>query len=165
MDRGARQATVHRVAKSQTWLSDFHFFITHRVRKREALTVWTLWGMHLNLCKGPAGPSQVTLEVKNKAANAVDVRDTGSIPRWRSPEEENGNPLQYSCLENCMDQGAWRAIFMGSQRVRHDWACTQRLKGKKRIIHKLQFKLFLLVPSKTLGFLYWLCIQQPSGLS
>ena len=106
MDRGAWQATVHRVAKSQTWLSDFHFFTTHHVRKREALTVWAPWGAHLNFCKGPAGPSQVTLEVKNQPGNAVDIRDTDSIPRWRSPEEGNGNPLQYSCLENCMDQGA-----------------------------------------------------------
>ena len=32
-----------------------------------------------------------------------------------------GNPLQYSCLENPMDRGAWQATVMGSQRVRHDW--------------------------------------------
>ena len=38
------------------------------------------------------------------------MRDTGVIPRsGRSPGEGNGNPLQYSCLENSMDQGAWRA--------------------------------------------------------
>ena len=35
-----------------------------------------------------------------------------------SPGEGNGNPLQYSCLENSMDRGAWQS--MGSQRVRHD---------------------------------------------
>jgi len=38
----------------------------------------------------------------------------------RSPGEGNGNPLQYSCLENCMDRGAWRATIMGSQRVVYD---------------------------------------------
>ena len=35
--------------------------------------------------------------------------------------EGNGNPLQYSCLENPMDRGAWWAIVQGSQRVGHDW--------------------------------------------
>ena len=44
--------------------------------------------------------------VKNPPANA---RDLGSIPGLeRSPEEGNGNPLQYSCLENPVDRGAWR---------------------------------------------------------
>ena len=40
--------------------------------------------------------------------------DSGSIPgSGRSPEEGNGNPLQCSCLENVMDEGAWRAIVQG----------------------------------------------------
>ena len=40
-------------------------------------------------------------------ASAYDAGDLGSIPGWgRSPGEENGNPLQYSCLENPMDGGA-----------------------------------------------------------
>ena len=48
--------------------------------------------------------------VKNLPASAGDV---GSIPRWgRSPGEGNGNPLQYSCLENAMDRGAWWAQSM-----------------------------------------------------
>ena len=39
--------------------------------------------------------------IKNSSANAGDIRDAGSIPGWgRSPGEGNGNPLQYSCLEN-----------------------------------------------------------------
>ena len=48
--------------------------------------------------------------VKNLLANAGDIRDTGSIsgPR-RFPGEGNGNPLQYSCLENLMERGAWWA--------------------------------------------------------
>ena len=47
--------------------------------------------------------------VKNPPANAGDVRDVGSIPlSGKSPGEEHGNPLQYSCLENPMDRGAWR---------------------------------------------------------
>ena len=43
-------------------------------------------------------------------ANAGDIRDTGSIPgSGRAPGEGHGNPLQYSCLENPMGRGAWRA--------------------------------------------------------
>ena len=53
--------------------------------------------------------SQVAL-VKNPPANAVDIRDAGSIPEsGRSPGGEHGNPLWYSCLENPMDRGAWGA--------------------------------------------------------
>ena len=50
--------------------------------------------------------------------------DLGSIlGLGRFPGEGNGNPLQYSCLENPMDGGAWcRLLSMGSQRVGHDWA-------------------------------------------
>ena len=53
--------------------------------------------------------------------SACNVGDLGSIPgSGRFPGEENDNPLQYSCLENPRDRGAWQS--MGSQRVRHDWA-------------------------------------------
>ena len=38
----------------------------------------------------------------------------------RSPKGENGNPLQYSCLENSMERGAWQASVHGVTRVRHD---------------------------------------------
>ena len=62
--------------------------------------------------------------VKNLPANAGDVN---SIPGLgRSPGEGNGNPLQYSCLENPMDRGAWWATVQGSQRVRHDLATKQQ---------------------------------------
>ena len=51
------------------------------------------------------------LAVKNLPANAGDA---GSIPGLgRSPGEGNGNPLQYSCLENPMDRGAWQAAVHG----------------------------------------------------
>ena len=47
-------------------------------------------------------------------ASACNVRDLGSIPgSGRSSGEGNGNPLQYSCLENPMDRGAWWAIVHG----------------------------------------------------
>ena len=54
--------------------------------------------------------SQVVLVVKNPPTKAGDVRDTGSIPvLGRCPREGHGNPLQYSCLENSMNRGAWWA--------------------------------------------------------
>ena len=58
--------------------------------------------------------SQVALVVKNLPANAGDVRDLDSIPGLgRSPGEGNGNPLQYSCLENPTDRSAWQATVHG----------------------------------------------------
>ena len=52
--------------------------------------------------------------VKNPSAHAGDARDLGSIlGSGRSPGVGNGNPLQYSCLENPMDIGAWQATVHG----------------------------------------------------
>ena len=52
--------------------------------------------------------------VKNPPANAGDTGDMDSIPgSGRSPGEGNGNPLQYSCLENPMDKGAWQGTVHG----------------------------------------------------
>ena len=57
---------------------------------------------------------------KESACNAGDL---GSIPRsGRFPGEGNGNLLQYSCLENFKDRGAWRATILGITRVGHDLA-------------------------------------------
>ena len=50
--------------------------------------------------------------------SACNAGDRGSVPGLgRSPREGNGNPLQYSCLENPMDRGAWRATVYGSQEL------------------------------------------------
>ena len=58
--------------------------------------------------------SQVALVVKNLLANAGELRDASSIPGLgRCPGGGNGNPLQYSCLENPMDREAWRATVHG----------------------------------------------------
>ena len=76
--------------QSQTRLSDFHIHT------------------------GNFRASQVAPEVKNAPANAGDIKDAGLIPGLeRSPREGNGNPLQYSCLENPMDRGAWQATVHG----------------------------------------------------
>ena len=55
---------------------------------------------------------------KESDCNAGDL---GSIlGLGRTPGRGHGNPLQYSCLENTMDRGAWQATVQGSQRVGHD---------------------------------------------
>ena len=56
----------------------------------------------------------VVLVIKNMLANAGDLRDTGSIPGLgRFPGGGHSNPLQYSCLENPLDRGAWWATVHG----------------------------------------------------
>ena len=73
-------------------------------------------------CKGASaednlsflGVLQGALVVKNPPANAGDTGYIGSIPGLESSlGEENGNPLQYTCLENPMDRGAWWATVHG----------------------------------------------------
>ena len=58
---------------------------------------------------------------KELAANGGDIKDVGWIPELgRSPGEGNGNPLQYSYLENCMDRRAW-------------WATAHRVASRTRL--------------------------------
>ena len=76
--------------------------------------------------------------VKNLPANAGDIRDVGSISGLGgSPGEGHGNPLQYSCLENPMDRGAWQARAHGGSKelgtteqltlcFRHDYICIKK---------------------------------------
>ena len=52
----------------------------------------------------------MALVVKNLPANAGDRRDAGLIPGSGRSGEGNGNPFQYSCLENPMDRGVWQAL-------------------------------------------------------
>ncbi|CAM9328695.1 unnamed protein product, partial [Rangifer tarandus platyrhynchus] len=55
--------------------------------------------------------------VTQMAKNACNAGDPGLIPGWRrSPGEGNGNPLQYSCLENSTDERAWQATVHGLAR-------------------------------------------------
>ena len=74
----------------------------------------TFYGWTIFHCKGFSSG----LAVKNPPASA----DVGLVPgSGRSPGEANSNPLQYSCLGNPMDRGAWGLWSVGSQRVRHNW--------------------------------------------
>ena len=62
------------------------------------------------------------LVIKDPPASSGDIRDMGSVPgAGRSPGGGHGNPLQYSCLENPTDRGAWQAIIHKLQRDRYDW--------------------------------------------
>ena len=68
--------------------------------------------------------SQVALVVKMLPTKAGDGRNAGWIPGLgRSPGGGHGNPLQYSCLENPMNRGAWQATVHGVPQ------CRTRLKG------------------------------------
>ena len=63
--------------------------------------------------------------IKNPPANAGDIRDVGSVLGWgRSPGGGHGNPLQYSCLENPMDRGAWWATVHAAAK---SWTQLKRL--------------------------------------
>ena len=79
----------------------------------------------------PPTPLVPATRTENLPANAADTRDAGLIPGLgRSPGIGNGNPLQYSCLENPKDRGAGKLQPIGLQRVGHDWsdlACRLQL--------------------------------------
>ena len=80
-------------------------------------------------CCIPPWVSQVAgTVVKNLPANAEDARDSGSIPGLkRSPGVGNSNPLQYSCLENSLDRGAWRAHRVTKSRTQlSNWTHTYK---------------------------------------
>ena len=62
--------------------------------------------------------SQVALVVKNLPADAGDMGLISGLGRF--PGGGHGNPLQYSCLENPMDRGAWRSTVYGDCRVGHE---------------------------------------------
>ena len=94
MEAGAWEATVHGVAKSPTRLSDFTFTFFHF----------------------PGGTV-----VKHPPANGSDLGEACLIPgSGRSPGGGNSNPLQYFCLENPTDRGAWRATIHGVRKSWHD---------------------------------------------
>ena len=128
MDRGAWRATVHKVTKSWTWLK--WLICTHHCLDPAISAVIpgnTYWALTLHQVLywdvyTPYWVSLVAQMVKNPPAVQETV-DLGLIPESRkSPGEGNDNQLQYSCLDNSMDRGAWQ--FTQSrrlQRIRHEW--------------------------------------------
>ena len=82
---------------------------------RRILDYSATWKALLDISVQMHRTSHVVLVVKNPPANAGDIRDEGlTHGLGRSPGGEHGNPLQYSCLENPMDRGAWRASVFQS---------------------------------------------------
>ena len=90
-DGGAWWSAIYGVAQSPTRLKR----LSSSSSSREDSSIWLPW-------------------YSEDKASACNAGDPGSIPGLgRSPGEGNGNPLQYSCLENPMDRGAWRATVHG----------------------------------------------------
>ena len=92
---------------------------------------------------------QMTLVVKNQPASAGDIRDVGLIPgSGRFPGGRNGNQVQYSCLENSMDRGAWWATVHGVGKMGPDWAHTVSVHPRE-----------VLVSMKVLGRITRVCMR------
>ena len=99
MDRWTWWGTVHGVVNSQTWLSNWALTHTHT---------------HTHTFNNPSQRLWASLVTQMGKECACNGGDPGSIPGFgRSPGEGNGNPLQYSCLENSMDRGAWQDAVHG----------------------------------------------------
>ena len=108
MDRGAWQAAVHRAAKSQTRLKQRSTRVPSIGGDVEQSELSLLVGKRINTTALGFPGQQVGTE------SVCSAGDLGSIPgSGRSPGGGNGNPLQYSFLENPMDRGAWQATVHG----------------------------------------------------
>ena len=96
--------------------------------------------------------------VKNSPANAEDIRDMGLISRsGRSPGEGYGNPLQYSCLENPMDSGAWRATV---HRITNSWTRLKQLRTHAGIMNT---GVLISLSDSDFSYFSWLTRSQIAG--
>ena len=96
----------HKSWKTQQWPQDWKWPVFVPIPKKGNAKEW---------------PKKRCSSVSKESA--CKAGDPGLIPGlWRSPGEENGNPLQYSCLENPMDRGAWQTIVHEVTRAGHDLA-------------------------------------------
>ena len=90
--------------------------------------------------------------VKNLPANAGDEGDMGPFPgSGRSSGEGNGNPLQYSCLINPMDRGAWQPTVHGVTRVIHNLATKPPPRLEKSSQHSLREEAVNLLDRECVG--------------
>ena len=114
MDREAWRAAIHGATKSHTQLSDWTELekTKHHFRNDQ----------HLSVRGTVASPmaQQETVCLQSRRHRRCRF-NPGS---GRSPGEGDGNPLQYSCLENSSDRGAWQATSTGWRRAGHSWAHT-----------------------------------------
>ena len=120
MNRGAWWAIVHRVTQSQTWLSDkttttiYTYTDTH-IHKHTHIKFDNMWDYDFCLWETEELPELLRQLRDVPKETACNVGDLGSIlGSGRSSGEGNGYPLQYSCLKNPMNRGAW-------------WATVQRV--------------------------------------
>ena len=96
---------MHRVPMGSQRVKHDWVTFTSSILQPAILKLYNKWVLY-----NKYSASQVALVVKNLSANAGNVRDSGSIPgSGRSPGGVHGNPLQYACLENPADRGAWWA--------------------------------------------------------
>ena len=111
-----------------------------------SLVCYSPWGCKESDMISQLNNNQVTYfsggtVVKNLPANARDTKDSGSIPgSGRSPREGNGNQLQYSCLENPMDRGAWWATVHGGCKSQ---TRLKRLSSSSSHFWHVQFQIIL----------------------
>ena len=109
--------------KGLSWLGQAQQATLPFVISHKGTVVWYLIKVTLKW-KGIIQRLSHSLVSKESACNTGDLGSISGLGRY--PGEGNGNPLQYSCLENPMDRGAWWAAVHGVARVGHDWATKER---------------------------------------
>ena len=113
------------------WNPHLEYHLQLKIKKDFGVVVWDFRGEERNshwmeskclVNKYFLGPTEIMgASMAQKTESAWDSEDLGLIPgSGRSTAEENGNPLQYSCLENRMDRGAWWATVHGVAK-NHTW--------------------------------------------
>ena len=129
----------------RSWRADCTVQVSHAFCRWKVFCRWKYFVDLINIIVNSLWRKEITLDnvigdsvIKNPPTNAGDAEDTGSIlGLGRFPAGGNGNPLQYSCLENSMDRGAWWATVHGvakSWTQVNDWA-----QSLKALSAKLRF--------------------------